>query len=877
MPIDFERIRTENIARYGWDTAVLELLGQLYSDRSHFIFELIQNAEDAGATEISFEVFADRLEVRHNGRPFTADDVRGICGVGHSTKTDDLTAIGTFGIGFKSVYAYTGNPRIHSADVHFRIESFVHPYRLNPPDEPGTPDGGTRFVLPFDRADVPADVAATEIAGALDAISPRTLLFLRHIDTLAIGGVSLTRTALRRRVRTSSPGRRRADSREVTVTRRSAGQRTDETWIIWHRPLDELGQPDLRAEVALELHDAADARRLAAPGSAPLVVYFPTHKETFLGFWLQGPYRTTPARDNVPDHDPWNLALAGQTARLITDVLADLRDADLLTMDVLRALPLEPARFGQQSLFRVAFDAVAEAFATDRLIPVSGGGYASSRHARLADGTGLHELLPPDLLGQVCRAPGPITFADQAITPAGTPLLWNYLRDVADVEVVTPADALAGMTGDFLAAQSDRWIAGLYRFLFANQKLWQERPFTAPVLRLKDGTHVAPFDSRGRPTAYLPPRAQREHAADRVAHPAESADSVLLPDELAGLGDGIPGLPDALPGLPDFPLVRPLVAADPGARRFLEALGLGEPDIVAVVVDHVLPRYAAADLASLDPPRHEADLELLARALAQAPPAGRDHLLSELARTPFLIGENAASGEQRLVLPSQAYLRTRELETYLDGNPDAWICSDIYGPWLAQLRQMGVRDSIRPRARSADPLGHVIVADEFARHERGLAGFDPSARLDGLEHALSHPNAVRSEYVWNALLVPARHLITGVVEKSPRESFADSRTEHAWSPIGQLATTSPWLPAPDGTFRRPSDLDMEDLPPDYQRDEGLARALGMARPVIEEANRELGFPPAFLRRLSAHPDLVAAIETELRAREGTEETSPNEC
>src|SRR5438552_5743506 len=97
MSADYEKIREENIARYGWDTAVLELLGQLYSERTHFIFELIQNAEDAGATDLTFTLFADRLEVRHDGRDFTVDDVRAICGVGQGTKADDLTQIGEFG------------------------------------------------------------------------------------------------------------------------------------------------------------------------------------------------------------------------------------------------------------------------------------------------------------------------------------------------------------------------------------------------------------------------------------------------------------------------------------------------------------------------------------------------------------------------------------------------------------------------------------------------------------------------------------------------------------------------------------------------------------------------------------------------------------
>jgi HSP90 family molecular chaperone len=132
LSADYEKIRDENIARYGWDTAVLDLLGQLYSERTHFIFELIQNAEDAGATELTFDLFEDRLEVKHDGRPFTEADVRGICGVGKSGKSGDLTKIGKFGIGFKSVYAYTKNPRVYSSDEHFRIESYVRPFSADP-------------------------------------------------------------------------------------------------------------------------------------------------------------------------------------------------------------------------------------------------------------------------------------------------------------------------------------------------------------------------------------------------------------------------------------------------------------------------------------------------------------------------------------------------------------------------------------------------------------------------------------------------------------------------------------------------------------------------------------------------------------------------
>ena len=63
--------------------------------------------------------------------------MRGVCGVGQSDKAADLTAIGKFGIGFKSVYAYTRSPRIYSGGEAFRIENFVRPYAVDRPPAGG--------------------------------------------------------------------------------------------------------------------------------------------------------------------------------------------------------------------------------------------------------------------------------------------------------------------------------------------------------------------------------------------------------------------------------------------------------------------------------------------------------------------------------------------------------------------------------------------------------------------------------------------------------------------------------------------------------------------------------------------------------------------
>jgi hypothetical protein len=821
---DYGKIRDENIARYGWDTAVLDLLGQLYSERTHFIFELIQNAEDAGATELTFELFEDRLEVRHDGRPFTEADVRGVCGVGQSAKPGDLTQIGQFGIGFKSVYAYTDSPHVYSSGEHFRIENYVRPFSADPLAQPLP---GTLFVFPFDHDGVSAATAAAEIAAALNQIEPATLLFLRNIERVRTRGVQVAGSVLER-----AAAGRTGSSRHVTLTQGPG--RSSEEWFVWHRQLEDSGHPAHRVEIAFRVGTADGQRRLVKLDDSRLVVFFPTQKETFLGFLIQGPYRTTPARDNVPQDDPSNQALVRETAALLVDVLRELRDDGLLTVDVLRALPLEAARFQPASMLRPLFDSVRAALAQEELIPAAGGGYGAARHLKLAHGAGIHELLRPDQLGLLYRAGQPLAFAHEYATETQTPDLWRYLRDEIGIDEVTPEAVAGQLTSEFLAAQSDAWIGRFYEFLHRSPALWRAPRFpdeppgparAKPIIRLEDGRHIAPFDSGDRPAAYLPGPAQT-----------------------------------------GFPTVRRAVADLPAARQFLEALTFTVPDVVDEVLEIILPRYSRVDAADLDAAQHDADLECVVRALAEAAAGRRQQLLEQLQQTAFLVGENAATGEKRLMTPARLYQRTKHLEIYFDGNPDAWFADDSYGPWLAQLRAMGIRENVELRTRDTDQLGHVVIVDEFARHERGIDGFDPGAEIDGLDFALRHPNHARSEYVWNMLLAPNRRLVAGVVEQSVREGYMDSSRETVRSAIGTVAASSAWLPGPDGTFHRPAELQPDDLPPTYQRDEVLTTALGMVQSVVAEASRQLGLPPAVLWGLSTYPDLVATIERELKAR-----------
>ena len=102
---------------------IRETVEQLYPDKAHFIYELLQNAEDAGANSISFELFNDKLVFTHDGdRPFEDKDVWAITDIGKGTKSEDDQTIGKFGIGFKAVFTYSETPKVWSPKHSFEIK-----------------------------------------------------------------------------------------------------------------------------------------------------------------------------------------------------------------------------------------------------------------------------------------------------------------------------------------------------------------------------------------------------------------------------------------------------------------------------------------------------------------------------------------------------------------------------------------------------------------------------------------------------------------------------------------------------------------------------------------------------------------------------------
>ena len=108
------------------------------------------------------------------------------------------------------------------------------------------------------------------------------------------------------------------DVRSVTVVGQKQGEpEADDEWLVFSRPVHtEGGQLGGHVELSWLTQENEDGRKLLrAVQRSPLVVFFPTVVETDLGFLIQGPYRTTPSRDNVPPRDEWNRPAFGRPER----------------------------------------------------------------------------------------------------------------------------------------------------------------------------------------------------------------------------------------------------------------------------------------------------------------------------------------------------------------------------------------------------------------------------------------------------------------------------------------------------------------------------------------------------------------------------------
>lgn len=848
MHADYESIAKQHRLYYGEGERHLRIYRRLYADRTHFVYELIQNADDTGSKNLTLILRESELLVWNDGRRFDEpdasgrhkNDVRDICSIGLSEK--ELTQIGTFGIGFKAVYAYTDTPEIYSGHESFQIRRLVEPEAVeSPPVEIAqwVAAGKTVFRLPFKQGLRSEEI--DQLSLRLSSLEKWTLLFLRSLETIRWrderNGASGSYASDRQCHGTA------AQAWQVNLKNESQGeQQSADSFVVFPKQgvkppsnvIEELLQQaeeaedrdrikrsaheDQLVEVALRMHDG----HVIPTDGCVLFAYLPTAKETHLRFLIQARYQTTPARDNIPTDSAWNHWLIEETANFLPFVLSQIKDAGLLEPEFFGVLPV-----GSDSVpdfLKPLNNAFERALKEGEFILTDQGEYASPRQVFHASTPELRNLSNDSQLALVTKVEA-ARWLHRNIRDARH---LDLLRTVG-VRPFTLDKFAESFSSEFIEAQPDEWITKFYAFLKGHEPLWRAGRYGQPdgplrsktIIRLDDRTHVQPFGPSG-PNAYLPPE-----------------------DDTA------------------FPIVKRELIGNEDALEFLKRLGLREPDIVAEVIEFVVPKYEASKQVLPDEEEHHRDMTKIVDALGTDSKKNRETVEEALKKIEFLKGINPTSGRTVYKRPSEVYLRTPELEIYFEGSGGIWFVtetSDQLPPdeFEQLLKGLGVED--KPRRIAFDPKFNAQKLRELRADGRSTGDLEVTDfRLEGLDHFLEKlpglPAAgggVLALVLWKLVLlhIPASYKYYHSLPDFFRGSYRyQYRVEHV-VPFeahftGQLRAT-PWLPGSDGQLHSASQMSLSELPQNFERNDMLAKVLNMKPETVVSWARERGLDPAAL-------------------------------
>ncbi len=711
MASDYRAIAENNVKRRGTD---FDEIGkffseELYSDRSHFIFELLQNAEDAlerrhqkyidskAPYKVQFNLYEDRLEFRHYGIEFNEEDVRSISDIFKGTKKGDLVQIGRFGIGFKSVYSITATPEIHSGDEDFIIKGYIKPEAKKPNNF--IDQGETVFIFPFNHHAINPAETFQLISNKLKNIGARILLFLRR--TTEIEWNIFPSGEKGYYIKEEHAVEPYSSLNKVEVIGGSEHEEEYENWLVFSSKIKNENANNLEVQIAFrkEKDTKTNKEKIIPSPHSPLVAFFPTEKDTRLGFYMQGPYRTTPARDNVPEYDEFNLELISETAELIALSLVIIREMGLLSISMLESLPIIIEDFPEKSMFHPIAKKVRDVLIKEELLPADDGTYVAAADAVLVRGAEILKIINNRNLRLLMKTESNLKWLSRDITSDRTKSLRGYLIHQLEIPEIDAESLARRVDHDFLTIQTDDWMIAFYIYLLDQPRLWGSSQYNSGLLRnkniirLEDNNHVVPFREDGSPNAFLPPE-----------------------DET------------------DYPIVRRTIAENPQALDFLRQLCLSEPDICDDVIEKILPKYNS-DLADrISEEEHQKDIRKIIKALYSASDINKDRILSKAKDTQFLKAVNQ-NGENKYKIPEEVYNPTDELKIYFSGENDVWFLNEGNNDEI--IRIMGIADKPKFKAIYDYPISEEkkqeLRKNKNCTEEYSITNYE----LHGLENFLN--------------------------------------------------------------------------------------------------------------------------------------------
>ncbi len=866
----------------------------MYSDSTHFVYEILQNADDYGATIICFKLSKNAIVIEHNGEPFTEKNVEAITYFGKSTSRDVLVKTGRFGVGFKSVFAFTAIPTIISGNEHFQIDGLYRVREYPYPD--GFSRSRTRIVLPFNHESEQPDFveklvrreeAYTQISECLTTLDLNTLLFTRNIQEI------------RWEIENHSACYRREDEMDANVrfTTITDGKQENQYVALSKVPKWE-NQPYKAVEIAFMI-DAQE--RLSPIEDDSLYVLFKTKEKTGLKFMLNGPYRTNPARETISITDDFNLHLMKLTCELLKESLPYLRGRNFLTIEFLSVLPNQEDVIPE--FYTPLRDTIVHEFQNEKITPTKRGDYeAASKLYQDRSGRGLSSLIQDEdlaiLLGKDKATPLWVANTSQLTQKRDERsgrfvqdtnaqrrnkriedfLSMLHIREWKIEDLIRVLELQSNLVMEWLKEKSEIWHQRFYALLddFISSIRWnyiegqQYRTSleTLRIVRCSDGRHRS-----GRECYFLNGDAEPEVDLFNDVVALEEETQLQIQEE-----DGHEEY--------FFYVAKGVYSSGQNkdqqkkAHEFLETIGVREVDEVERIKVILNQRYTR-NTSGLIKPR-EADLERFIK-LVEADSAKAKLFTSY----PILQIDKDSDNKRMWASPKKTFLDSPYLDTGLKSYFEAidevsedrkWPLSLKYktsGVDLARFAKfaeaVGTQTKLQPteqRIPRQHPEYHYLVENALGQW-RSDTGTNKDYTISECKILIENPTTEKSRLIWLTMCSLPESYLKAVYQcnQSHRHRGGHSSLVHELRKVK-------WVPQKNGdstSFERPCNASVELLLEGFQYDKGqawleavefgkTAREQETEYILLNERAQEIGFDSA------DEAEKMAEIANEFRAQ-----------
>ena len=500
-----------------WDSVV-----DKYSDQAHFIYEILQNADDAMARNAHFELYKDCLVFRHDGkRRFSISnpdayqqdkkenkvgDINGITSIGASGKFFDSAKIGKFGLGFKAVFQYTLTPSIYDDNVLFKIHDYIIP-QIIAEDFPGRKQGETVFVFPFNRPDTTPEAAFNDIHEKLTKlIFPN--LFLNNLDAITYS--CNQEKGIFNKVILAERKFGEISAQLIKVTK---GQEryTDTIWLF-----SRTDEEDHRYSVGFFL--SPDGKIVAPDRQYTAFCFFPTLVTTNLNFIIHAPFLLTDNREGIMAGNAHNKKMMAELARLAADGLECLceiggsSESRLVDDDIIDVVPFQENLFSPENdrskvSFMPFFYEIRKRFQEAEILPKRAG-FTIKKMAYWADTEDIPKLISDKQLSRLLGKDACFVFVSKgrnstrhnAVSGKG-----NYIDSIV-IDNIVEDDIYKKLTPEFIEGQDVSWLIELYRYILEgrNRTARISKIRKLPIFLDTEGKAVAAYDENDHESLFLP-------------------------------------------------------------------------------------------------------------------------------------------------------------------------------------------------------------------------------------------------------------------------------------------------------------------------------------------------------------------------------------